>query len=76
MFDIDSRAILSEIETDVFFLAMFLDAIPGMCPVVRRDKKLERLYGQMKNRVNELFPSDEEGREIEKMLVCGFSKVI
>jgi len=76
MFDIDSRVILTEIETDIFFLAMLLEAMPGMCPVVLQDKMLVRLYGQMKVRVNELIPSDEEGREIEKLLVCGFSKQI
>jgi len=76
MFDIDSRVILTEIEPDVYTLNVILNALPAMACVIREDKVLESLHEAMKARVGELIPDDEEGREIEKMLVCGFSKQV
>jgi len=75
MFDIDSRVILAEIEPDVFFLTTLLDALPGMCPTVWQDEQLNSLYSQMRARAEALYPApDDEGREVEKYLVCGLSK--
>jgi hypothetical protein len=76
MFDIDSRSILFEFETDVYVLGIILGALPSMAGVIWQDGKLRRLYEAMCERVCELSPDVKNGQDIEKMLVCGFSAVI
>ena len=71
MFDIDSRDILIEVETDVFVLDTVLNALPMMAGCIRKDTVLKALYDAMQARVYELIPETKE--EIEHMLVCGFS---
>ena len=73
-FDIDSRTILVEVEPDVYMLNTLLDALLLMCGVVSADKILNGLFETMKTRVNELIPEASPKEEIEKMLVCGFSR--
>ena len=73
MFDVDSRSILVEVETDVYVLDVLLGMLPAMAGCIWQDKKLNRIYEQMKDRVDELYPKVKSGEDIEKMLVCGFS---
>ena len=76
MFDVDSRNILMEVETDVYVLGVILDALPAMAGCIWRDKTLRQLHGKMKARVGEMRVEYESKHDIEKMLVFGFSQVI
>lgn len=74
MFDSNSREIMVEVETDVYVLNVVLSSLPMMAGIIRSDRVLEALYDAMQARVDELIPKSDGGEEIEKMLVCGFSR--
>ena len=73
MFDIDSRTILVEVDTDVYVLSVILDALPSMAGCIWQDGILKGLYEAMKARVYEMYRENDSKGELEEMLVCGFS---
>jgi len=76
-FDIDSREILLEIDTGVYVLDILLRNLPLISGLLSQDKVLKSLHNAMVARVMELYPNPAEGSlDIEKMLVCAFSKVV
>ena len=72
MFDIDSRTILAEFDVDAYIFSTVLDGMLSWCPIIRNDKIIQGLYDAMRFRVEELLSWPDE--EVEKFLVCGFSK--
>ena len=65
-----------EVETDLFLFNAILEALPAMAVIVREDAILKILYDAMTARVCEIYPKNESEEDIEKILVCGFSKQI
>jgi len=74
MYDIDSKTILLEIDTEVYLLRRFLDALPGLTSIVSQDKVIRQLYRGMCARIDALYPDVQSGEEIDKMIVCAFGE--
>jgi len=72
-FDIDSRSVVLEVDSDTFVLSVILDALPSMCGIVHDDEILRFLLRLMERRTDQLFRHNSRD-EIEDLIVCGYGK--
>lgn len=76
MFDVDGRSILMVVREDVYVLGVVLESLPAMAGCVREDEKLSGLYDALMARVHEMHSVVRDGREMEEIVVLGYSNQI
>lgn len=74
MYDIESKTIILQIDTEVYLFRRMLDLLPVLTSIVRTDPVVRELYRRMSQRVDALYPDVASGCDIDNMFVCAFGE--